>query len=242
MTDLDAGGATLRLRPFIIGVTSKTYKELIRESAKAGATAMTTEFFCLERRSVNTAKEHYKVISDYIGHDIVDFYAKHSKGAGYLRLNRKVKEPYVKEMRRIAHECGMRFYVSDAHFKETSDGTCCCGLSDDWNISRCQFAEALQKCKNSGEVRFSDLEECNFLDFPWYKAEGFNTVSTELKAKFQGMTMHDYLRYLWNNPKKGQSPYKMFEGVMKPVAYDSDDNLVYKWNGKKTFIEAENEA
>lgn len=239
-TDLGAGGATLRLRPFIIGVTNRTYKKLIRDCAEAGATAMTTEFFCLERRSVNIARENYKAISDYIGHDIVEFYAKNSPGAGYLRLNRKIKEPYVKKMMELAHELGMRFYVSDAHFKECSDGTCCCGLSDDWNISRAHFAEALQIAKEKGSVRYSDLEDPTFLQFPWGRAEGFNCGSAENRAKYVGMSMGDYLHYLWNNPKRGQAPYTMFGGVLKPNGYDENGDIVYIWDNSKTFVEVEN--
>lgn len=59
---LSKGGTTLRLRPFIIGVSDKTYEDLIRAAADAGASAVTTEFFCLEMRSINKAKEHYQVI------------------------------------------------------------------------------------------------------------------------------------------------------------------------------------
>lgn len=46
-----AGGATLRLRPFIIGVSTPTYLDLIKEAFNRGATALSTEFFCLETRS-----------------------------------------------------------------------------------------------------------------------------------------------------------------------------------------------
>ena len=46
---LNAGGATLRLRPFIIGITTPTYLDLIREASNRGATALSTEFFCVER-------------------------------------------------------------------------------------------------------------------------------------------------------------------------------------------------
>ncbi len=46
---LDCGGATLRLRPFMIGITTPTHQELIRLAGEAGATALSTEFFCLER-------------------------------------------------------------------------------------------------------------------------------------------------------------------------------------------------
>lgn len=103
-TKLNKGGATLRLRPFIVGVSDKTYLDLIREAHKAGATAVTTEFFCLEMRSINQAKEHYDVISKCAGFDIVDFYRKHSTGTGYLRLNRKVKEQYIKNMKALCDE------------------------------------------------------------------------------------------------------------------------------------------
>ena len=237
MTDLDAGGATLRLRPFIIGVSSKDYKSLIRHCAEAGATAMTTEFFCLERRSVNTAKENYAEMSKLIGRDIVEFYVKNSKGSGYLRLNRAVKEPYVRKMRDLAHELGMRFYVSDAHFKEACDNACCCGLPDDWEIGRCQFSQALQLCKNNGQVTFNEIADgADYLDFPWAKAEGFNTNTVQKRAKFEGMTMKEYLRYLWNNPKAGQGPYTMFEGVMAPDGYDENGDVIYVYDEAKTFV------
>lgn len=76
-----------------------------------------------------------------------------------------------------------------------------------------------------------------FLDFEYRKAEAFNTSSVEKRAKFEGCTMLDYLRYIWNNPKAGQSPYKMFEGVMRPDGIDNDGNVVYVWNGEKTFVD-----
>ena len=237
-TELKAGGATLRLRPFIIGVSSKTYPELIRRAADMGAISMTTEFFCLERRSVNVARENYAEMSDVIGHDIVKFYARNSNGSGYLRLNRAVKEPYVKDMRRIAHECGMEFYVSDAHFKEASDSKCCCGLNDAWNLSGNNFAEALQICKRNGIVTFSEvMDGSDWLRFDWGKAEGYNTGSVEERAKYDGMTMRDYLRYTWNHPNRGQAPYVYFEGVMKPVGVDGNGDVIYAYDQSRTFVE-----
>ena len=50
-----------------------------------------------------------------------------------------------------------------------------------------------------------------------------------------GMTMKDYLHYLWNNPKMGQSPYKIFERVLIPDGYDDYGNIIYKYNGEVTF-------
>lgn len=230
-TKLNNGGATLRLRPFIIGVTDKTYLDLIKAAHDAGATAVTTEFFCLEMRSVNQAREHYQTISECCGFDIVDFYRRHSTGSGYLRLNRKIKQPFVKKMQELCERLGMRFYVSDAHFKECSDNCCCCALPKGWDYSRGNFSAALQIAKREGEVHWSDIEkDMYFLEFPWGKADGFNTNTSENRARYVGMTMKEYLRYLWNAPNRGQSPYKLFAGVLVPNGYDDNGDIVYKYN------------
>lgn len=233
---LSKGGTTLRLRPFIVGVSDKTYLDLIRAAKEAGANAVTTEFFCLEMRSINNAREHYNVISECAGFDIVEFYRKYSNGSGYLRLNRKIKEKYIKNMRDLCHELGMRFYVSDAHFKEVCDNCSCCALPPEWDYSRGNFSAALQIAKKCGEVRWSDIEgDMYYLNFPMVKAQGFNLTSSENRAKFSGMTMKEYLKYLWNNPKRGQSPYKLFERVLVPNGFDEDGNIIYKYNQSVTF-------
>lgn len=233
---LSKGGTTLRLRPFIVGVSDKTYLDLIKQAKEAGASAVTTEFFCLEMRSITQAREHYQVISDCAGFDIVEFYRKYSNGSGYLRLNRKVKEKYIRKMQELCHDLGMRFYVSDAHFKECSDNCCCCALPPGWDYSRGHFAAALQIAKKTGEVRWSDIEkDMYFLEFPMVRAQGFNLNSSENRARLSGMTMKDYLRYLWNAPRRGQSPYKIFERVLEPDGYDENGDIIYKYNQKVTF-------
>lgn len=236
-TQLNKGGATLRLRPFIIGVSDKTYLDLIREAKKAGATAVTTEFFCLEMRSLNNAKEHYNQISEVCGFDIVDFYRKHSSGSGYLRLNRKIKEPYIQKMQALCKELGLRFYVSDAHFKECSDNCCCCALPPEWEYSRGHFAAALQIAKKTGKVQWKDIEPDMYClaELCWDRAIGFNQNSSENRALFAKMSMKDYLHFLWNNPKRGQSPYKIFAGVLVPDGLDEDKNIIYKYNPGVTF-------
>lgn len=240
---LSKGGTTLRLRPFIVGVSDKTYLDLIKEAADAGATAVTTEFFCLEMRSIKQAREHYQTISDCAGFDIVEFYRKYSNGSGYLRLNRKVKEKYIYKMKELCHDLGMRFYVSDAHFKECSDNCCCCALPPSWDYSRGHFAAALQIAKKTGKVQWSDIEkDMYFLNFEYSKAQGFNINSSENKAKFADMTLKDYLRYLWNSPKRGQSPYKIFERVLKPDGVDENGDIIYKYDQSTTFELMQNKS
>jgi DNA repair photolyase len=235
-TDLNAGGATLRLRPFIIGISSVDYLELIEAAHDAGADAVTTEFMCLDQRSFDV-RENFKKISEICGFDILDFYRKYSVGTGYLRLNRKIKEKYIRNMQELCKKLGMRFYVSDAHFKEACDGSCCCGLPDTWNYSRGNFSNALQLCKKNGTVRFAEIDsDMYFLDPLFRGATGMNTTNEERRAKYEGMTLRDYLRYLWNDPSMGQSPFRMFERVMVPDGIDENGDIIYKYNEEATFV------
>ena len=228
-----AGGATLRLRPFIIGISTPTYLDLIRDAGNRGATALSTEFMCVEQRS-NTLRERMPIFNQLCGFDFMEFYKKYSVSSGYLRLNRKVKEPFIRNMKSVCDEIGMRFYVSDAHFKELCCNGSCCGLPADWNYSRGQFCEALQIAKKNGAVFYSDIQKDieELHQYEWGRAQGYNANSSEKRAHFYGMTMANYMRWLWNNPQAGQSPYKLFEGILIPDGKDEQGNIIYKYKTK----------
>jgi DNA repair photolyase len=236
IANIDAGGATLRLRPFIIGVSSPTYLELIRRAADKGATALSTEFFCIEQRS-KALRARMPMFNAMCGFDLWAFYKRYSQHGGYMRLNRKVKEPFVLNMKAECDKVGMRFYVSDAHFKELCCNGSCCGLPSSWNYSRGQFCEALMIAKRKGIVRWGDISkdiELLHSGYLWRKAEGFNTNSAELRAKFWNFTMADWLHWTWNSPKAGQSPYEMFGGILKPIGKDENGDLIYKYMGERS--------
>lgn len=236
IAEAEAGGATLRLRPFIIGVSTPSYLDLIREASSRGATALSTEFFCMEQRS-KVLKEKAPIFNKECGFDLFDFYKKYSYSQGYLRLNRKVKRPFIENMKNLCDELGMRFYVSDAHFKELCANGSCCGLPADWNYSRGQFCEALQLCKKNGSVRYSEIQKDidELHTYEWGRAQGYNANSSDKRAHFYGMTMAKYMRWLWNNPQSGQSPYTMFEGVMKPEGKDENGDIIYVYDKKRTI-------
>ena len=238
-TQLNAGGATLRLRPFIIGISTPTYLDLIKQAHLAGATAMSTEFFCMEQRS-NTLRQKMHYFNELCGFDLFEFYKKYSIGTGYLRLNRNVKRPFVEKMKNLCDELGMRFYVSDSHFKEMSCNGSCCGLPESWNYSRGQFTEALLLAKKNGFVKYSQINaEINkmFSSFKWWLAAGFNKGSSEKKAQLYDLSMADLLRYRWNTPEDGQSPYKLFEGILTPKGKDENGDLIYYYNKNRSINE-----
>ena len=230
----DCGGATLRLRPFIIGISNPGHQELIRRAGEAGATALSTEFFCMEQRS-NTLRDSLPKINKLIGFNMFKFYKKYSYQQGYMRLNRNVKRQFVNEMEDACRKAGMRFYVSDAHFKERCDNGSCCGLPSDWNYARGQWTEALQIAKKKGKVRWRDMEKhLKYAErFLYRKADGLNTSGSDHRARFHNFTMKEYLRWIWNHPKNGQSPYTMYEGILVPTGLDENDNIIYKYNKEK---------
>lgn len=234
ISDADCGGATLRLRPFIIGISSPTYIDLIRNAAKNGATALSTEFFCMEQRSPSL-KMYRQTFNELCGFDLFAFYKKYSCGVGYLRLNKNIKKPFFDRMKAACDEYKMRFYVSDAHWKDMCHNGSCCGLPESWNYSRGQFGEALQIAKKNGIVRYSDIRDdidTLFSDFDIGRAVGFNMNSSEKRAHFYGLSTADYMRWLWNNPQAGQNLYKMFEGIVQPCGKDENGDIIYKYVGE----------
>jgi DNA repair photolyase len=231
----NAGGTTLRLRPFILGLSDRNQEhlDLIRRAAAAGASAVSTEFFCLEARANDELKAVYRKMSAIVGYDIYEFYRRNSPGSGYRRLNRSLKAVPVDEMEAAAKAAGLRFYVSDAHFKERSHNCCCCGLDPSRNVQRGHFAEALLLAKNRPDhrVRWSDIEPevRRYFSFDWLDAAGFNTGSVKLAAKFHRRTLADYIHYHWNATGSGKSPYRYFGGALVPVEVDERGDVVYEY-------------
>jgi DNA repair photolyase len=227
-----------RMRPFIIGLTSLDYEKQIEKMAEIGVKAMSTEFFCLELRSVNSAKAHYDILSKVVGFDIIQFYKNISNRRGYLRLNRSIKEPYYQRMKELCDKYGINFHVSDAQGKEYTCSGSCCGLPQDkdgnptlTNFSKCQFTNALNIAKRKGEVSWKDIEkdDTNLFNIDALRAPGLNTGSTDKRQKCFQMNLLNRMRNVWNNPNEDSSPYKYFGGIMFPDRIDEDKNVVYKY-------------
>ena len=229
----------IRLRPFIIGLTDLTYEQLLLDAAKAGVKAISTEFFCLELRSMKVAKNKYDLISKIVGFDIVQYYKNISSTQGYLRLNRTIKEPYYKRMREICNETGMKLHISDAHGKEYGDSGSCCGLPCDAklnptlsNYSQFQFTNALMIAKKNGKVKFSDIAEKDVWakGLEVSKGPGYNTGSDYKRNRKCSVDFYTYMRNEWNTPNAQNSPYKYFSGVLKPKELDENGDIVYYYD------------
>jgi len=228
---------TLRLRPFIIGLSDvgDEYLELIRRAAAAGARAVSTEFFCVERRMTKDGRARFDRISEALGIDIVDFYRRNTPNAtGYMRLNPKIKQPYVDKMEALCRRLRLRFYVSDAHHKDRCFNGSCCGLPETAKYHRGQFTEAIVIARRCGEVHFSDIRDHILPCFRTLRAvEAVNLVrgSPSQRARFYHYTMFDLIRYYWNSPNEAKSPYRYFGGALWPSGVDSEGDVVYVYRG-----------
>ena len=225
------GGVTLRLRPFIIGVTTPSYLELIERAAGAGAEAVSTEFVCIEKRS-KKARRRFEAIGRVAGYDLLKMYTKASKGqSGYLRGSREMKRPYIDAMQEKCDKLGLRFYVSDAHFKERCANGSCCGLRPDWNYSRGQFTEALVIAKEKGQVRWADIVPG--LEYLGSVKEGVINIGNAPNSwsPYHGMGMVGWIHHQWNNVNGRRSPYKYFGGVLHPIGRDESGDVIYEYRG-----------
>lgn len=231
----DAGiHVTLRLRPYIIGV-SDDYHELIKAAHEAGADSVTTEFFCMETRATEDLKKRYANMSKVCGFDIYDYYRKNSYQSGYKRLNRGIKAPIIYDMRDYAHSVGMRYHVSDGFCRECNDACNCCGVPPEWEASQTgNIGQAIIVARDKGEVHFSDLEKpiTKYFNFPWTEAESFNIGSNRNRALQYDTTMAQYLRNNWNTPGKATSPARAYGGILKPIGRDSNGDIVYGYTLK----------
>lgn len=226
---------TLRLRPYIIGVSEDGLEELIARAAQAGAYSVSTECLCMELRAVcnknnSQVRDAFQKISDQAGFDVIRYYREHSRGGGYLRLTPAEKAPIFERIHRLCDRHGLAFFCSDACGKAQSASCCCCGAPPSFAYSKGNFSQALQIARRSGVVRFQDIagEMLHLQNVGYARANGFNTGSSQNRAKFLDFSLKDYLRYLWNNPQRGQSPGKMFSDYLEAAGLDENGDVIYR--------------
>lgn len=230
---------TLRLRPFVIGMSDAggEFAELIREGVEAGIRAVSTEFFCVERRMTEGTRERYAAISEALGYDLMRYYESNTASAtGYMRLNPRLKRPYIDMMEAICRRNRIRFYVSDAHHKDRCFSGSCCGLPEGklYKYHRGQFTEAIVIARKRGRVRFSDISPhilpC-FKKLRAVEAVNFARGSPAQRAKWHKYSMYDLIRYYWNTPNTPKSPYRYFAGALFPEGVDECGDVIYQYRG-----------
>jgi len=201
-------------------------------SEDGGRSPVPTEFFCVEARADKGTKDRYKEISDVVGYDIHKFYMENSPQHGYKRLHDGLKRPILTRMKEEANKLGLKFHASDSCGRDlNTDGINCCGVPDEWNSVKSHFGGAILTAKKNGTVTFSDIADEVFElfgGFKWVKAAAFNTGNNRARMMMGDATMADYIRYVWNSPRLGKSPAKMYGGILLPIGRDGSGDVIYE--------------
>jgi DNA repair photolyase len=231
---------TLRLRPYIIGVSDLCVEELFQRAADNGAFSVSQEFLCIEKRTTPNHHVRYAAISGECGYNLFKYYRAHSKSPGYMRLNYDLKRPYVAQMQELAEKYNLKLFISDAHHKEKSCDTGCCGLPNDGvlgNYARGHYAEAILIAKRNGFVSWDDIADkaAWTKQLPFRKAIGYNQGTTRTRAKRWYQSMYDFLLDTWNDTKSWGSPARYFGGALVPYELDDNGNVIYAYN--RPFVE-----
>lgn len=233
----------LRLRPFLIGVSDINLKEFLEKCTDA-VDAISTEFYCLDFRATFEDRKRYEWMSKICGFDIMNYYNKlspTSRGT-YKRLNRNVKEKYIKIMYKWARDNNINFGCSDPDFKELNDFASCCCIPDDWGTIKNQLTNVLRLARIKHYAR-EDKSKPTLIylkdvvvdedEEEWKYEHKFiadEICKTSINTSELSRINHAYLfKKRWNNPNNINSPYMYFDGKMKPKGLDEEGNVIYEY-------------
>jgi len=236
---------TLRMRPFIIGLTDKTLEDLIRNAKEVGCESVTTEFFCLDWRAVSRkeTRQNYIDLSKAVGFDIVKFYLKFKgKYQGYVRLDYRIKKVWAKKFVDLCHKYGVKPVFSDVSFKGWTEGTSsCCGILDSWdklnNYAKMQYVKLVNIAKEKGFVTFDDAMEVGKNEKRFRqecKLENFmNLGNNRKRGKMKRMSYWDYFLKGWDDLKWSNNIQNFLDGQIKAKGKDKNGHYVYFYNKKR---------
>lgn len=237
----------LRLRPFIIGISDDGLDELLERALKAGIKAISIEFFALDARANIGMKQRYDWLAKVIGvDDLMKYFNSLSprERGGYMRLNRLVKEPYIRKVYEFCAKHNLVCGISDPDFKELNTSGSCCGMPDKYppnplleNWTRSQMTYHLKEARRKyhltgerAEFRFSKVYgNESYLDEHGLSVDHIGVVSL-CSAERKCITQRILLQKQWNNLRSPANPRNYFHGKVLPVGRDDNGDIIYKYN------------
>lgn len=238
----------LRLRPFIIGITDDGLDDLLYRCLDAGIQAISLEFMALDLRSNERLLKRYNWLGELIGaKDILEYFKtlSPSERGGYLRLNRLVKEPYVRQIYEFCKKEGILFACSDPDYKELNMSGSCCGMPDhypqnkeleNWTHNQLTWhlKEARRQYHSLGRtmrLRFEDIfapkKNSDSYMKSLYLGQDHVCCSDKSASERSTLTYWQIVKDIWNNLRAPGNPRNYFHGKMMPHSKDEHGNLVY---------------
>lgn len=236
---------TLRMRPFVIGLTDKTLEDLIKNASEAGCQSATTEFFCLDWRASGREKTraNYDRLSKAIGFDIFEFYRQFKgKFAGYVRLDYKIKKVWADRFVALCHKYNIKPFFSDVDFKHYCEGSgSCCGILDENeglnNYCRMQYTYLVNEAKKKGFITFDEAMELGKKERVFKKTckiETFMNLGGGCKrASLKNLTYFDYFKKGWDDIKWANNIQNFTNKTLIAKGKDKQGHYIYFYNPKK---------
>lgn len=238
----------LRLRPFIIGITDESLDDLLYAALDAGIQGISTEFFALDSRSNTGMRARYDWLAKLVGvKDLTRYFRDLSprERGSYLRLNRFVKEPYVRKIYEFCLRHNLTLGVSDPDFKELCTSGSCCAMPDvyepnpllqNWSTNQLTYhlknlRKHYHRTGECGTLHFNTVfgEEATYLDS--YELTNDHIAVTHMCAADRRVrTFRSILQDEWNNLRAPGNPRNYFHGKVMPVGLDEDNNLIYAYD------------
>lgn len=238
----------LRMRPFIVGITDLSLDSLMSDCLKAGIKGISTEFFALDVKMNTSMRNRYKIIGDLVGcKDLTKYFTKlspHERG-GYQRLNRNLKERFVKKIFKFCSENKLVLGISDPDFKELCTSGSCCAMPDNYppnrlleNWTRNQLTyhvkEARKLYHKEGKIKkfyFDEIypESSDYLNNKSFANDHCGTIAVST-TDVQNLTLKLLIQNIWNNLRSPANPRNYFHGKLMPEDIDKKGNLIFKYN------------
>jgi len=253
LTDLGCR-ASLRLRPFLPGISDQGWEDLIDRADEAGSRAISFEYLFIDRKLVPYKKLPQKPeptqlkkqkammnsIYKLMGNPDFGYEWKEASQRGeiLLRGSKLAKMDMTFAIRDKVHSLGWQFGISDPHWKELNDNLNCCGIPDDDEVfgkfSREQMAAVLVQGRRAYEC--GEIKQFSFNDWKpsWgdmvLKADCVNLGNAIAHRVAEELTINETFRNKWNDLKDPRGPYVYFEKALFPVGVDkATGDRIYKY-------------
>lgn len=239
----------LRLRPFILGVTNVGLLDLLHRAKEAGIRGVSVEFFAVDGRANVGMKTRYLWLAEQMGIPNRDMHAyfhatSPAERGGYMRTNRFIKEPYIKQIYNFCVENDLVCGISDPDFKELNTSGSCCGMPDNHpknrlleNWTRSQLTYHLKQARISYhkhgkivDLKFGEVYgNESYLDCKELANDHVTVIGRMCSERYE-LTQRIILQEQWNNLNSPSNPRNYFHGKVMPVGLDDFGNLVFRYN------------
>ena len=219
--------ASMRIQPVIPGDEDAALALAIR-AAQAGVKHVSFEYLKIGTEEKDRT---VKRVSAAVGRDVWSMMTHRGLtriGRDYT-LKAAAKVEFVRQAKRVCHECGVKFGAGDTEFIHLSDGSGCCNGSEHFlrqcNQFRSNFVGVLSDRKKGDLIHFSDLRA-----FWRPKLNVHQYLTTNSRGRRADKKLSSWMSLLARRWNGGKSPYSpaFFFGIVWNGKFDRQGFKIYE--------------